>query len=171
MEYPLVPHRPPKFNTRTTTFQHLKSFSSTPKSLSSTHPSVPHRKLFSSTHLLVLKWGVFGVELRGVWNWGVFGVELKDFGVELIDSGCWKGGVLVLNWGGLELRGTKIRDILDKFDSFFSPRKMFNPNRTQRKGDALDKDILNRFKRRSSPLFVKSVSEHHLGPILELHAF
>ena len=119
---------PPQFKTsvphkRTTSFQPQKS-------LSSTHPSVPHRKPLGSTPktpqfhtntfclrvcwtegFLVWNKGLWGTEWSLVWNWVVFGVELRGFCVELRDFGvelrgfCWKGVVLVWN-RFVELRGS-----------------------------------------------------------------
>ena len=97
---------------------------STPSSvehpLSSTHPSGQHPKSLSSTPLQfntskfktsvrILNWRVFGVDPRGVelrwmWDWGVFGVQLRDLGDwKAVTLFCWTD---VLNWGGVDLRGT-----------------------------------------------------------------
>ena len=66
IEYSLVPHKPPHFNTSVQHKDHTFSAPKVPhfhienpsvpyrKSLSSTHPSVPHQKPVSSTHLFVL---------------------------------------------------------------------------------------------------------------------
>ena len=66
--------------------------------------SVQHQKPLSSKQkmtkiasykraegLLVLNWGIFGVELRGVLNRRVFGVEVRGFW-------CWNERFLVLNY-------------------------------------------------------------------------
>ena len=90
-----------RLHTRTTPFQHPKSLSSTPMSLSSI-PKTPQFHLpLSSTRKTpqlntvclrgVLNWGVFSLELRGVWNWVDFGVELRGRG--------GTEGLLVWNWG------------------------------------------------------------------------
>ena len=80
---------PPQFNTKgplifspqNLSVHHTSQFN-TP--FSSTHSSVQHQNTLSSTH----------PERFSVLIWWVFGVELRDFG-------CWKGMVLVLNWGVL----------------------------------------------------------------------
>ena len=109
-EYPLVPHRPPQFNT---SFPHKNHTLSAPKmpqfhtsnpllpplrqfhtknpsvhhktpSVQHKTPSVPHQnpsvQQIPQTNTVFL-----------VWNWRVFGVELRSFW-------CWTEGFLVWNW-------------------------------------------------------------------------
>ena len=107
---------------------HQKSLSSTPKTpqfntenlwvlhqkpISSTHSSVPHQKLLSSTpkplsstpktpqfHTKIFRSLVFNcVEMKNFWCWTEECVELRGLCVELRYFACWKGVVPVLNWG------------------------------------------------------------------------
>ena len=74
------------------------------KPLSST-PKTPQCKLVSSTQKKTE--GVCGIEGFLVWNWGMYWTEgisvlnCEIFGGELRDFWCWKGVVLLLNWGSL----------------------------------------------------------------------
>ena len=94
-----------QFNSINPSVQHQKPLRSThpsvPHSLSSTHPSVQHQKtsVCWTEGFLVLNWG--GVELRGVLNGGGCETEGGLGVVELRGFWCWKGVVLVLNWGVL----------------------------------------------------------------------
>ena len=112
--------RVPLSSTQTPSVQHKDQTFSAPKisQFNTKNLSVQRRK----PKTLVWNWGGFGGELRGFWcwteggvlNWEVFGVELRNFG-------GWKGvtllyGTDVLNWGGVELRGTRFKQVSVKTD-------------------------------------------------------
>ena len=91
-----TPFQPPKsLNSTPKTHQFNTPFSSTPKTsqFNTKNPSVQHTPQFNIKKT-VLNWGIFGVKLRVCWTKGFFWVERRNFK-------CWKGVVLVLNWGGL----------------------------------------------------------------------